>query len=180
MGPIEVIFGVIAVFITLIGFARGYPKELGNTVIILAAIFVLSFLQERVLRLTGTVSESLLGGDAEAADLLVSLAFETLFGVAIFASYAGITFDFQGRPASGPQGVLLSLAVGMLNGYLIAGTLWYYQDLFNYPIQMLGLVELPLTARGAGLVNVLPQNLFESPVYWMIPVAALLLLRVRG
>jgi hypothetical protein len=110
----------------------------------------------------------------------MSLVFELLFMIAIFASYAGITFDFQGRPAPPPQGVLLSLAVGLLNGYLIAGTLWYYQHLFDYPIQSLGLIQLPLTERGAGLVAMLPQNLFESPVYWMIPVAALLILRVRG
>lgn len=180
MGPIEVIFGVIAVFITLIGFARTYPKELGNTVIILASIFVLSFLQERVLNLSDTVGNTLLGGDQQATNLFMSLLFEALFIIAIFASYAGITFDFQGRPAPAPQGTLLSLAVGALNGYLIAGTLWYYQHLFNYPLQTLGVFELPLTALGAELVAILPQNLFESPVYWMIPVAALLLLRVRG
>ncbi len=180
MGPIEVIFGVIAVFITLIGFARGYPKELGNTVIILATIFVLSFLQQRVLNLTDTVSEALLDGDAQAANLFMSSLFGGLFIVAVFASYAGITFDFQGRAAPAPQGALLSLAVGLLNGYLIAGTLWYYQDLFQYPLQAFGFIELPLTARGAELVTLLPQNLFESPVYWMIPVAALLILRVRG
>lgn len=180
MGPIEVTFGVIVIIVALIGFARGYPKELGNTVIILAAIFVLNFVQARVLNLSDTVSENLLGGDVQATALLLSLVFEFLFVVAIFASYAGITFDFQGQPAPPPQGQLLSLAVGLLNGYLIAGTLWYYQDLFQYPLQAFGWIQLPLTELGTRLVTVLPQNLFESPVYWMIPVAALLILRVRG
>lgn len=180
MGPVEVIFGVVAIFITLIGFARGYPKELGTTVIILASIFVLSFVQDRVLNLSDTVSDTLLGGDAAATDLLFSLFFEGLFIAIVFASYAGITLDFPGRAAPPPQGTLFSLAVGLLNGYLIAGTLWYYQHIFNYPLQRFDVVQLPLTERGQALVNVLPQNLFESPVYWMIPVAVLLIWRVRG
>jgi hypothetical protein len=180
MGPVEVIFGIVAIFITLIGFARGYPKELGTTIIVLASIFVLSFVEERVLNLSGTIQEALLGGDAAATNLLLSLLFELIFIAVVFASYAGITLDFPGRPAPAPQGSLISLAVGLLNGYLVAGTLWYYQALFQYPLQAFGLVQLPLTARGTALVALLPQNLFESPVYWMIPVAVLLIWRVKG
>ncbi len=180
MGPVEVIFGIVAIFITLIGFARGYPKELGTTIIILASIFVLSFIEGRVLNLSATVRDGLLNGDAQAASLLLSMIFEVIFIAVVFASYAGITLDFPGRPSSASQGTLISLAVGLLNGYLVAGTLWYYQDLFQYPLQSVGLVQLPLTTRGQALVALLPQNLFESPVYWMIPVAVLLIWRVKG
>ncbi len=176
MVPIEVIFGVIVIFITFVALARGYPRELGNTVIILATIFVLSFLETRIISLFGRVS----GGDGQAANLLLSSLFELGFISTVFASYAGITFDFPGRPLSAPVGPLLTLAIGLLNGYLIAGTLWYYQDRFQYPTQLLGLIQLPLTTASQSLVAVLPQNLFESPVYWMIPVAVLIILRVRG
>lgn len=180
MGPVEVIFGIIAIFITLIALARGYPKELGNTVIILATIFVLSFFEVRLVSLLTTVGSGLLGGDAQAINLLLSSLFELLFISTVFASYAGITFDFPGRPQPPPVGPVLTLAVGLLNGYLIAGTLWYYQDRFQYPTQLLGLIQLPLTATGQAMAAVLPQNLFESPVYWMIPVAVLIILRVKG
>jgi hypothetical protein len=180
MGPVEVIFGVIMIIITLVALARGYPKELGNTVIILATIFVLSFFEARIVSLLSGVSQDLLGGDPQAANLLLSTLFEVFFISAVFASYAGITFDFPGRPQPAPVGPMLTLAVGLLNGYLIAGTLWYYQDRFQYPTQLLGLIQLPLTPNGLAIVPVLPQNLFESPVYWMIPVAALIILRVKG
>ncbi|MEZ4859767.1 MAG: hypothetical protein R3C14_00590 [Caldilineaceae bacterium] len=180
MGPVEVIFGIIVIFITLIALARGYPRELGNTVIILATIFVLSFFETRIINAGGIVVESVASGDEQAGNLLLSLLFESLFVIAVFASYAGITFDFPGRPQPAPTGPLLSLAVGLLNGYLIAGTLWYYQDRFQYPTQALGIIHLPLTPTGTALIPLLPQNLFESPVYWMLPVAALLILRVRG
>jgi hypothetical protein len=120
------------------------------------------------------------GGDAQAVNFLLSAIFTVMFISAVFASYAGITLDFPGRPMSAPLGPLLTLAVGLLNGYLIAGSLWYYQDRFQYPSQLLGTIQLPLTATGQTLVQVLPQRLFESPVYWMIPVAVLIIWRVRG
>jgi len=180
MGPLEVIFGIIVIFIALVALARGYPKELGNTVIILAAIFVLSFFEARIIGLFTRVGPALFGSDAQATDLFLSVLFQILFISTVFASYAGITFDFPGRPLPPPTGPLITLAIGLLNGYLIAGTLWYYQDRFQYPAQLLGIIQLPLTTTGQALVAVLPQKLFESPVYWMIPVAALIILRVRG
>jgi len=180
MGSLELIFGIIVIFIMLVALARGYPRELGNTVIILATIFVFSFFETRLVNVFNRIGPGLVGGDAQTANLLLSAIFEILFISVVFASYAGITFDFPGRPMSAPLGPLLTLAVGLLNGYLIAGTLWYYQDRFQYPSQLLGLIQLPLTATGQTLVQVLPQRLFESPVYWMIPVAVLIILRVKG
>ena len=64
MGPLELTFGVIVIFIMLVALARGYPKELGNTVIILATIFVLSFFEERIVALSQAVGPSLLGDEA--------------------------------------------------------------------------------------------------------------------
>lgn len=180
MGPLELTFGVIVIFIVLVALARGYPKELGNTVIILATIFVLSFFEARIVALFKAVGPSLVGDNTATINLFLSLLFEVIFIMAVFASYAGITFDFPGRPVGAPVGPLLTLAVGLLNGYLIAGTLWYYQDHFGYPNQLLGVIQLPLTATGQALVTVVPQRLFESPVYWMIPVAVLIILRVKG
>lgn len=180
MGSLELIFAIIVIFILLVALARGYPRELGNTVIILATIFVLSFFEDRLIGLLNRVGPSLVGGDAQAVNFLLSAIFTVVFISAVFASYAGITLDFPGRPMSAPLGPLLTLAVGLLNGYLIAGTIWYYQDRFQYPTQLLGTIQLPLTATGQTLVQVLPQRLFESPVYWMIPVAVLIIWRVRG
>jgi hypothetical protein len=75
---------------------------------------------------------------------------------------------------------LISLIIGMLNGYLIAGTLWYYQDAFNYPIGQLVTFQNTLTETATTLVNYLPPTLFDNPVYWIVPVAVLLIIRVRG
>jgi hypothetical protein len=183
MGPLEVFFIAIGITIALIGVARGYQKELGTTLIILVAIFVLTFLEERIINAFTTASGQLdivIGNQNEDTNLFLTLLFQVTFIMAVFASYSGRTLDFPGRQAPPPQGTLLSLAVGALNGYLVAGTLWYYLDRFNYPVQTWGLVQLPLTPTGQAMVEFLPQRIFDSPAYWMLPVAALLLLRVRG
>jgi len=116
MGPLELTFGVIVIFITLVALARGYAKELGSTVIILATIFVLSFFETRIVNLLNTVGPSLLGDDPATVNLFSSVLFEVIFIMAVFASYAGITFDFPGRQVGAPVGPLLTLAVGLLNG----------------------------------------------------------------
>lgn len=183
MSPLEVFFVVIGAIIALIGLARGYRRELGSTLVILVAIFVLTFLEGRIAGAFTTVGDrlfSVLGNQQQLSDLFLMLAFQLIFVMIVFASYAGRTLDFGGIPAPPPQGTLLSLAVGILNGYLVAGTLWFYLDKFQYPVQTFGWVSLPLTETGRSMVEFLPQRVFESPSYWMIPVAVLVILRVRG
>lgn len=183
MGPLEVFFTAIGITIALIGVARGYQKELGTTLIILVAIFVLTFFEERIISAFTTASGQLdivIGSQNEDTNLFLTLLFQLAFITVVFASYSGRTLDFPGKEAPPPQGTLLSLAVGALNGYLVAGTLWYYLDLFNYPVQSWGWVQLPLTATGQTMLEFLPQRVFDSPAYWMLPVAVLLILRVRG
>lgn len=180
MGPIEVLYGQVAMIIALVAIARGYHRELGSTVVIIVSIFALSFFEAIIVNLFTRLAEVAFGISADQRNLFLSIAFQCVFLAMVFAGYAGKTFDFPGRPKSPPIGTLLSLLVGMLNGYLIAGTLWYYEDHFSYPLQILGLIQLPLTTNGTALLGYLPQKLFESPVYWMLPVAALILLRVRG
>ncbi len=178
MGPIELLFITIALIVTLIGMARGYVKELGNTVIIMSAIFLLAFFEDELTNIMTRVGEDILGLSTPPNGFL-SLFFSGAFIAIVFASYAGKTLDFQGAPMEPPGRWLLNLGVGLLNGYLIAGTLWYYQDKFQYPMRdFTGFVD-PLSTRAQAMVNNLPQNLFDNPVYWIIPVAILLILFVR-
>ena len=183
MGPVESVFFTIGILVTLIGLARGYDKELGNTVIILVAIFILTFFEAQLTRgLIGVVNR-LAGVSAEdemARNLVLSGIFTVTFAAIIFASYSGRTLNMGARPSKPNMGKLYTLLIALLNGYLIGGTVWYYQDKFNYPLQQLGWVVLPLTKTAETLVGFLPQTLFPSAIFWMVPVAILLLIRVRG
>lgn len=181
MGPIEVLYITIGLIVALVGLARGYVKELGSTLIILVAIFILTFFEDEISTLITVLGERLFGLENQSStNLLLSSFYTLVFVVIIFGSYSGRTLAFSGTPAPPPQGTLISLLVGLLNGYLIAGTLWYYQDAYDYPIGQVVTFENNLTETAQALINYLPPVLFENPVYWIVPVAVLLIIRVRG
>ncbi len=181
MGPIEILYIAIALIVTLIGLARGYVKELGSTLLILVSIFILTFFEEPISAIVSTLSEQFFGVENQPTiDAVLSGFYSVVFVVLVFGSYAGRTLNFAGKPAPPPQGTLISLMIGLLNGYLIAGTLWYYQHHFNYPIGQLVTFENDLTPLADVMVEYLPPLVFDNPVYWIVPVAVLLIIRVRG
>lgn len=180
MGPLEIYYGTIALIVTLIGVARGYSKELGSTMIILVAIFLLMFVEERLNPILLTVRDFLWTNDVVPETLFLSLVYQIFFVSAIFAGYSGRTINFGGQEVAPPQRTLLNLLIGGLNGYLIAGTLWYYQHAYGYPFRRWGLGVQPLTFTEQIWVDLIPQYLLPVASLWMIPIAVLLLLRVRG
>jgi hypothetical protein len=181
MGPIELLYFAIGIIVALVGLARGYVKELGTTLIILVSIFILTFFQTQLSGIMVLVGERIFGAtDQPSQDLVLSSFYSLFFAAIVFASYSGGTLTFSGQPAPPPQGTLISVVIGTLNGYLVAGTLWYYQHAFSYPIGQLVTFTNDLTENAQRMVEYLPPALFDSPVYWVVPVAFLLIIRVRG
>ena len=83
---------------------------------------------------------------------------------AAFVSYQGETLAFGGEPLRGAQGALLGLLTGILNGYLVAGTIWYYMAKFNYPIAFLGFSADKLSKFAKGLIEFLPMSFLGEPI----------------
>lgn len=180
MQPIEVSWIVLFLIFGAIGLVRGFLKELGVTTTTVVSIYVIAEVLER----RGVMDRLL--GRAEAIPALATLTTEDprrslvkfivylLFMVfMVFISYHGETLKFGGSPPKGLAGALLSLMVGLLNGYLIVGTLWYYLDRFDYPTQLLGLYQgelspLASTLRSLLLFNLLPENLWEPVLLFFI------------
>lgn len=179
MGPIEVLYIMIAAIIVLISLARGYVRDLGATLIIMVAIFILTFFEESFSSVTIGGVESVLGSQSVIEqNLFLSTAFTLAFTAMVFAGYVGRTLEFPGKMAAQPGAFLMSLFLGLINGYLIAGTLWYYQEKFNYP--WFNPFEADFTELAQRMIELLPPAIFENPVFWVVPVAVLLLVRVRG
>jgi hypothetical protein len=180
VGPIETLFVTIQLLIAMIGVVRGYARELGNTLVFMAAIFFLSYVGGLGNPRIVSFAENTFGFAAGSEQLNAFLFFlyVGVFLAIVFASYAGKTLDFGGKPLRAPEGTILSVLVGLLNGYLVAGTIWYYANLYNYPYMNVDTSQLTSTAQF--MIAYLPQAIATNPVAWMVPVALLILLRVRG
>ena len=184
MGPIETYFATIAIIFVFIGIARGYAKELGSTIIILVAIFLLDVIDGRLnpllLSLVSTIFPEF-DPASVGADRLLCVVYLVLFISSVFANYSGRSLNLGGSQTPPPVGTYISALVGGLNGYLVAGTLWYYQHIYNYPLRFFGQgIEQPLSSTAQTMVELLPQKLAINTGYVMIPIAIILLLRARG
>ena len=182
MGPIEALFVTIQVIIAIVGVVRGYAKELGNTLVFMAAIFF---------SLTsGAGLDSHRSPTSSNAGVWLCAWFNAVGFVAVFlvcGDHSWLLF-LRVMPVGhlilavsrlrAPEGTILSLLIGLLNGYLVAGTIWYYANLYGYPFMNVDTTEFSSTANF--MLTYLPQNVVANPVAWMVPVALLILLRVRG
>jgi len=180
--PIEVLWISLVLIFGAIGLVRGFRRELGVTTSVFVAMYIISqWFEKRAVmdmmlgkaaRVAPAAFSALVTEDPKRA--LVRCAFYTLFmAFMVFISYHGETLTFGGTPPKGLAGLLLNLMVGLLNGYLIVGTIWYYLDKYNYPTRLLGLYQgelspLAQTLRSFLLFNLIPSNLVEPVLIFFI------------
>jgi hypothetical protein len=182
MGPIEIVWGTIAVMFVGIAMARGYHRELGATSIMLVGLVFLSLLTDvlhldELLRalLRSPPPEDMSAGNS--VNLILMLTYQLIFLSITFAGYSGRVLAWEGTPLKGMARSGLNLVVGIINGWLVAGTLWYYMDLYEYPLSE-EIVRLPLTPFAQEAVKYLPPAVL-SFTSLIILLVVLLIVRVR-
>ncbi|MFO7916741.1 MAG: hypothetical protein R6V13_01510 [Anaerolineae bacterium] len=180
MIPIEIFFSALVFVFALIGLARGFLRELGVTTVMMFLLFFLSLFEPELDRGLMKVMDA--GSRVMAAsdeNLIKCAIFIFVIIGSAFVSYEGETLAFGGR-IRGTQAVILGLLTGMLNGYLIAGSLWYYMDRFNYPFEILGFSVENLSAIAQKMIEFLPITFLGRPVLFgqslLLYLSALLLL----
>ncbi|MCA9912141.1 MAG: CvpA family protein, partial [Anaerolineae bacterium] len=117
------------IFFAIIGFLRGWNKELVSLVGIVLMVFAL-FQFDSLLR--GTVFLAL-----PPAQVFVVQAVIFLGGVIFLYQGAAIGAEADRRAEDDWQAGFLGAAVGFINGYLITGTIWYMLDINEYPFEEL-------------------------------------------
>lgn len=168
MGPIEIVFLILLGVWGIIGLVRGYPKELGVTVILCAVLFVLELLDERYqAQLNSAVG---MVTNAAAANATRTWIYVVVLIVAGFISYQGQTLSFPGGSGRG----FLNWVSGLLNGYLLVGSIWYYLNAANWP--GLPIIETYTPLYNA-MVRLMPPAIFSWP-YFIALVVILLIARV--
>jgi uncharacterized membrane protein (GlpM family) len=133
MIQISSLMWAVAIFFALIGFMRGWNKEVIATAGVGVTAFAL-FQFDSILR----------------ASVFIWLPRDQVFWVqaglflaAVFIAYRTRAFVGTRRSTRDLQTSALGGMVGFLNGYLIAGTLWYFLDINEYPLAPLVIAPAP-------------------------------------
>jgi len=97
----------------------------------------------------------------------------------VFMGYQGETFGLPTKVGKLP-GQIVGMFVGMANGYLVAGNLWYFLDkCAGYNVPVLGIKNVGvLSQTGDTIVKVLPFNLIGEPILLLGLLFVLLILRI--
>ena len=182
MGPIEILWATVVLFFIMVALVRGYNRELGITILLLLVLFVEIYfgtriekvLTERVLKRAFELLN--VQNTDELQRLILVLTFQGLMVLVLFFGYEGRTLAFPGSPAKGMEGFLLNVFIGTVNGWLFAGTCWYYLNKYNYPyLVKWGLLKTDWTKTAQALMNYLPPKLFEPRPEALAAFAAVLI-----
>jgi uncharacterized membrane protein required for colicin V production len=138
MIPVEYLWLTLILVFGIVGMTRGLWKELGVTTILLLSLFVLRFAWDKI----GTKVASIIPG-AMPDTTVEALYFIIPMILITYISYEGFTLKFPIREMKGITKGLFGLPGGLLNGYLIVGTLW---DVIN-KVKYFGL-KVPLGSSG--------------------------------
>lgn len=168
MGPVEVVFLVMIALFGAIGIVRGWNNELGVTTMLLLTLFVITFLFPT--DATGRIDSLLLGIGIDDDQLIVitSLTAVVMLLVVTFVSYQGLGLTYPG----GKKNSLLSLLIGLVNGYLLAGSIWYYLERANWPLAN---VTEPFSDFYKFFSQILPPAIFPWQFFILLAVAMLVL-----
>lgn len=154
MVPIELVWLIIVLLFGLIGVVRGFLKELGVTTVMAIMLFAVTFFEGRI---TPALTKVAVRFAPNEVATLQAAFWVVVIVVTAFISYHGQTLAFDGSPVKGLLGVFFNLATGLVNGYLIAGSIWFYMHRLGYPLLNISREALSPTARM--LVPMMPPQL---------------------
>ena len=170
MSPVDLVFLVLILIFGIIGIVRGVAKELGVTVMLLLALTVLELMGTMFLpQITQMLNQVFGMNPASVPDFLamVSIAVLMLFA---FMSYQGVTLVFPIKTTNW----FFGLGIGLINGYLLAGSIWYYAQTAGWPL--LGSIIKPVyTELNQNLIKLMPPAIFSWQVLLLFVVFLLIL-----
>jgi uncharacterized membrane protein required for colicin V production len=193
MLPLEVVFGLLLVIWGLVGLVRGFAQEIGSTIAIVLGMTILrtfgpmiiGFFNKfagKLVSMSIPVAQSVPAGTnpfCASASQQQFMFYALIFVAIVFMGYAGDTFSIR-QKVGGMAGNILGLFVGLVNGYLIFGDLWYFlQRCANNAVPALGIKSVgTLSTNATTLSHILPFNLVQEPLLWLGILFLLLILRI--
>ena len=181
MIPVEYLWLALILVFGVTGMVRGLWKELGVTTVLLLSLFVLTFGWKQV----GSRIVAAIPGETPATTIMALYYIIPVIFVS-FIAYEGITLKFPMKQMKGIFKAMLGFPGGLLNGYLIVGTIWDVVTKAGYfglevPLGKTGAtvaVSDSLTSLNATIVQYLPVtfvNEFVMLLLGMILLVAIIL-----
>lgn len=190
MVSLHFVFWFMVIFFTLIGYLRGWQREVIALSGLVASIAALSQFGDSITGLIGGLTGSVQPNPADPfAFQRQQFWIQAIFhGIIAFFSYqvvARLADQATGgrlgeRLRSGLERRIIGAMIGAANGYLTIGSIWGFLE---YQITSNGYVQIPpgqpypfdpsvivrpdATAAAAAVANYLPMGLF-SPSVWLI------------
>lgn len=160
---------VIAAFTAILGFQRGWNREVIVTTGCVLGMFLL-FQLDALLR--GT----LLASTSREQTFFIQAG---IFLLIVYAAYQNPLGD-NGNDERGNTSNILGGIMGFVNGYLIGGSLWYFLDINEYPLAPL-IIAPSLNSPSAISLQTMPMVVLSGGVggngdFLIIAVIGLLLL----
>lgn len=159
-------FWMFVILFGLIGMMRGWAKEL---LVVFSVILALAF-NTLLRRYVPVVSEF------PETDQSLFWIRTVIVVVLVFFGYQTVALPrFAGKVAREKlQDSILGFVFGILNGYLVVGTVWFYLDQAAYPFPYIQAPDIT-TEMGQAAVNLLavmpPRLLGEPAIYFAVILA---------
>lgn len=154
---LSVAFWILVILFGIIGSMRGWAKELLVTCSVLVGLFIIEIFSS-----FGPTARFFQQASGKAAFWVPSL-------ILILVVFAGYQTPAILRFASGKfmrerlADTLLGFFIGLLNGYLIFGSLWFYMGEAQYPFTGITAPVPPLPA----VLNYLPPTYLDGPILFI-------------
>lgn len=175
MVSLVVLFWVFIILFGVIGAMRGWSKE-----VLVASALVMGLFLNAILAHYVAFYQNLLANEPPSTQLIV-LALPLL--LLAFAGYQSPRLSaLQGKLARERiEGILLGLVIGLVNGYLLVGSLLFYLDATGYPT---ALITAPvegseLAGQLQAMMGYMPPALLTIPyVYFAVAAISILIIVV--
>jgi len=175
MIPVEYFWFALILMLGIIGAVRGLAKELGVTTIVALSLFVLKFAWRQFQPTITTLAADAPLGLSEP--MLKAAVFSIAIIFVAVISYTGFVLQFPfknfGRMGTGLFGFL----GGLLNGYMVIGTIWDVVAHANYFVPKASVVNTAtLTSVHQTIVELLPVTFINQ--YILLAIGMVLLLAI--
>lgn len=177
MISVEYCWLILILIFSVIGAARGLGKELGTAAIVSLSLFALWLGWDQAGQMIVSLIQKGPLNDFRPEEIKALYYSITICFIA-FISYEGITLLFPIK-LKGILKNIFGFLGGLLNGYLIVGTIWDVTAQAGYFLPQIKLVQPPFSEFHNAVIQYLPVSLMEdfSPIP-MLLLGMLLLLAI--